>query len=452
MQQSSPSPSSRLPARGIPNWIPRWRRAVLLLLCASLPLLPQTAPAAQLLDRIVAVVDDDVITATELEQRLRLLEQQLLRQRAVLPPREILRKQLLDRLILTRIQLHRAEAMGIRVDEETLNRTIANLAAQNDLTLEQFRRVLQEDGYDFARFREEMRQEIMLRRLRQRQVDSRITVTQQEVDNFLINLQAQGKASDEYRLGHILIALPEAASPADIRRAQQRAQEVLEALRAGEDFATTAMAVSDGQQALNGGDLGWRKAGELPTLFADRVQDMAVGELAGPIRSPSGFHLIKLLDKRSGTRHVVTQTRVRHILVRPDTALGKEGEAQALAEARALRQRLLAGEDFAALAREFSDDQASAVDGGNLGWVSPGELVPEFERAMAELEPGAISEPVKSGFGWHLIQVLERRRHDDTEAYTRRQARNQIFQRKVEEAETEWLRRLRDEAYVEYRL
>ncbi|MFQ5488475.1 MAG: peptidylprolyl isomerase, partial [Gammaproteobacteria bacterium] len=330
-----------------------------------------------------------------------------------------------------------------------LNKTIGNIAAQNKLTLSQFRDVLEKDGFSFTRFREEMRQEIIIRRLLQRQVESRISVTEQEVDNFLVNQKTQGKAHDEYHLGHILIALPEAASPAEIRQARERAQKILEELRRGRDFSETAIAVSDGQQALKGGDLSWRQAGELPTLFVDVVRDMKVGDVSDLIRSPSGFHIIKLLEHRSGQRHLVTQSHARHILIRPD---GLTSEEQALETAHELRRRILAGEDFAQLAREYSDDKASAVDGGDLGWVSPGQMVSEFEQALAKLEPGLISEPVKSGFGWHLIQVLERRQHDDTDEFTRNQARKQIFQRKAEEAQSNWLRRLRDEAYVEYRL
>lgn len=406
-------------------------------------------PPPETIDRIAAIVNDDVITASELEQRLTTLTKQLRQQRTPLPPRAVLRKQLLERMVLNRIQLQIAETTGIRVDDETLNKTIGNIAAQNKLTLSQFRDVLEKDGFGFAQFREEMRQEIIIRRLLQRQVESRISVTEQEIDNFLVNQKTQGKAHDEYHLGHILIALPEAASPAEIREARERAQGILEELRRGRDFSETAVAVSDGQQALKGGDLGWRKSGELPTLFVNVVQNMKVGEVSDLIRSPSGFHIIKLLEHRSGQRHLVTQSRARHILIRPG---GLTSEEQALETARELRRRLLAGEDFAQLAKEYSDDKASAVDGGDLGWVSPGQMVPEFEQALAKLEPGTISEPVKSGFGWHLIQVLERRQHDDTDEFTRNQARKQIFQRKVEEAQANWLRRLRDEAYVEYRL
>ncbi len=406
-------------------------------------------PQAATIDRIAAIVNDDVITTSELEQRLDTLLKQLRQQRTALPPRQVLRKQVLERMVLKRIQLQIAALSGIRVDDETLNKTMANIAAQNDLTLSQFRDVLERDGFSFARFREEMRQEITIRRLLQRQVESRISISEQEVDNFLINQKTQGKAHDAYRLGHILIALPEAASPAQIRAARERARGILAELRDGRDFAETAIAVSDGQQALKGGDLGWREAGELPTLFVDVVRHMKVGEVSDLVRSPSGFHIIKLLDHRSGQRHLVTQTHARHILIRPD---GLNSSEQALETARDLRRRLLAGEDFAELAREFSDDKASAVDGGDLGWVNPGQMVPEFEQALARLSPGAISEPVKSGFGWHLIQVLERREHDDTDEFTRQQARKQIFQRKLEEAQANWLRRLRDEAYVEYRL
>ena len=434
---------------------PVW--ALLALITASIPAwsaAPPDGPAAparerQILDRIVAVVNDDVITATELDERIHFLELQLRQQRKPVPPRDRLRGQVLEHMVMDRIQLQLAAATGIRVDDETLNKTLAKIAAQNHLSLAEFHDVLEQEGFSFARFREDMRKEIIKQRLQQREVDSRIVVTDQEVDNFLVTQRVQGKVDEEYRLGHILVAIPGSATPEDIHRARQRAQEILDALRGGKDFAETAIESSDGQQALKGGDLGWRKAGELPTLFVDVVQSMQVGDISDLIRSPSGFHIVKLLDKRSGARHVITQTRARHILIKPGALLDEQA---ALARARELRRRLLAGEDFAALAREYSDDKATATQGGELGWVDPGQMVPEFQRAMDALEPGEISEPVKSGFGWHLIQVEARRSHDDTEEHRRKLARQQIFRRKAEEARSSWLRRLRDEAYVEYRL
>jgi len=401
------------------------------------------------IDRVVAVVNDDVITATELQTRINDLKKQLSRQGTTLPPPDVLRKKVLERFVLDRIQLKLAAANGIRVSDEMLNKTISAIATQNKLSLSDFRKVLQQDGYDFAHFRDNMREEITMRRLRQRQVASRITVSPQEIDNFLINQRAQGHVDDEYHLGHILIALPESASPAQIRKKRAQARAVLKKLQQGANFTTTAAAVSDGRQALQGGDLGWRKAGELPTIFADAVQGMKTGDLSTVIRSPSSFHIIKLLGHRSTKHHVIKQTHARHILIRPNALVSEADAKKKLLE---LRERILKGEDFAKLAASNSADKASAADGGDLGWAGPGKMVPAFEAAMNKLAPGEISPPVKTPFGWHLIQVLDRRVIDDTDKFKREQARKFIYQRKLDESEAEWLRKLRGESYVEYRL
>lgn len=401
------------------------------------------------LDRIVAIVDSDVITHTELDEQMETVQAQLRDRRISAPSTDVLERQVLERMVLERLQLQLAEASGIRVDDDTLNQTLSGIAAQNNLSLAEFRDVLQRDGYDFARFREDMRKEIILRRLQQRHVDNRVTVTEQEIDNFLATQQRQGTGSDEYRLNHLLVSLPEAATPEEIRRTRQKARDLRARLTGGEDFDQVAIASSDGQQALNGGDLGWRKASELPTLFADLVPQMQIGELSDVIRSPSGFHIIKLVDHRSGERHVVKQTRVRHILLETSALTTDDMARQRLIE---LRDRIADGEDFAELAAEYSDDVATAPEGGSLGWIEQGEMVPEFDRAMEALEAGEISRPVKTAFGWHLIQVVDRRKHDDTEEFTRSKAREVIYQRKIEEERMSWVRRLRDEAYVEYRL
>lgn len=401
------------------------------------------------LDRIVAIVNSDVITRTELDAQLESVSEQLRQQRIATPPQGVLEKQVLERMMLERLQLQLAENSGIRVDDETLNQTLSNIAAQNNLSLSEFRDVLQRDGYDFARFREDMRKEIILRRLHQRHVDSRVSVTEQEIDNFLATRKRQGGGSEEYRLRHILVAVPEAATPEQIGKADDRAQALRGQLEAGADFEQVAIASSDGQQALSGGDLGWRKASELPTLFAELVPQMEVGALSEVIRSPSGFHIVKLVGRRAAERHVVTQTRVRHILIEP-SALTTDDRARE--QLREIRGRIGTGEDFAELAAEYSDDAATAADGGSLGWIEPGDMVPSFESAVDGLEPGEVSQPVKTEFGWHLIQVLDRREHDNTEEFTRDRAREAIYQRKVEEERMDWVRRLRDEAYVEYRL
>lgn len=420
-----------------------------------LTLIPALCPGAgvagdpQIIDRIVAVVDNDVITESELSDRIATVKLQLRRQGMQPPSGPTLQKQILERAVLERIQLQLAESNGIRVDDETLNQAISGIASQNNMSLEEFRDALQNDGIDFVKFREDIRKEITLRRLRQQYVDSRITITDQEVDSFLATQRRQGNGSDEYHIGHILIALPEAATPERIQQVQTRADDILSQLRSGADFHQIAISSSDGQQALNGGDLGWRKAGELPTLFAELVPNMKPGEISNLIRSPSGFHIIELFDHRTGQQHIVTQTLARHILVRL-SALTTDGKAkEILADAK---RRIAAGEDFATLARNISEDKASASNGGDLGWVEPGQMIPDFEAAMDRLSPGEISDPVKTRFGWHLIQVEDRREYDDTEEFTRDKARDAIYQRRIEEGTEEWLRRLRDEAYVEYRL
>ena len=413
------------------------------------------------IDSIVAIVNDAVITYTELEDQTRTIRQQLRQQNTPAPDSAVLQKQVLERLITSRLQLQLAASTGIRVDDDTLNRAINRIAEQNKLSLSEFRSLLEKDGFSFDKFREDIRGEITITRLRQRQVDSRITVTDQEVAQYLATQARQGKSDDEYRLGHILIALPEAAAPEKIQAARQKAEQILEKLQAkvgaradtsaetGADFKETAIAMSDGQQALEGGDLGWRSAGQLPSLFAPLVPAMKVGELSSIIRSPGGFHIIKLLDYRGGKRHTSTQTLARHILIRT-TELITDDDASIRLEQ--LVQRIKKGEDFAELARTHSDDKISAAKGGSLDWVSPGDMVPVFEQTMNELQPAQISAPFKSEFGWHIVQVQERREHDDTEEYTRTQAQEALRSRKIEEEYQNWLRRLRDEAYVEYRL
>jgi len=408
---------------------------------ASAPLEP--------VDKIVAVVNDDVITSTELDTRLHSIKEQLKNQSSPIPPDAVLKKQVLDRMILASLQLQLADRNGIRVDDETLNRTIERIAADNKLSLTEFRSVLEKEGYDFATFREDIRREILISRVQQRQVTDRIMVTEQEIDNFLATQRAQGNTGAEYHLAHILIAVPDASSSERIQAARQRAEDVLKKLRAGANFQETAIAVSDGQQALQGGDLGWRKAGELPTLFVDTVTHMKTGDVSDLIRSPSGFHIIKLLEQRNEQRHIVTQTHARHILIRTDE-LTNDDAAQA--RFKDIRQRIQGGADFAALARQYSNDAATANNGGDLGWVNPGEMVPAFQAQMDKLATGEISKPFKTGFGWHIVQVLDRRRHDDTDAFIRSQAREAIHKRKTEEELQSWLARLRDDAYIENRL
>jgi len=400
------------------------------------------------LDRIVAVVNDEVITALELDKEIVEIKKQMRQQQ--MPPEAVLRKQLLERMILRRIQLQMAKRGSIRVDDVTLNSTIEKIAAQNRLSLSQFRDALTREGLNYEDFRENMRDEITINRLQQQQVGNRIVITQQEIDTFISNQALRSGKDKEYHLGHILIAVPEAASAEQIAAARSKAEKIVADLRANADFYQTAASVSDGQQALEGGDLGWRRAEALPTLFADWVVKQQVNSISDALRSPSGFHIIKLLDERSNVqKHVVTQTHARHILIRSG-----ELDDSELARDRLLkiRQRIVAGEDFAMLAKSQSEDPGSGAEGGDLGWVNPGDMVPAFEQAMDGLELNEISQPVRTQFGWHILQVLERRSHDNTKDVQRKNAQEVLRARKTDPAMQAWIRRLRDEAFVENRL
>ena len=404
----------------------------------------------ELLDRVVAVVNDDVITELELDAEVEMIKAQLRAQNTRLPPDDVLRRQILDRMVLRRIQLQLAQKAHITVDDETLNRTLESIARQNGLSLLEFRDVLERQGMPYQRFRENLREEITINRLQKRQVHDRINITPQEVDAYLANRALQTGTQYEYKLGHILISVPEAASPEAITRARKKAEKVVAELRAGADFAETAVAVSDGRQALEGGSLGWREASALPTLFADWVKNREVGAISDPIRSPSGFHIIKLEDKRSNTpKLLVTQTHVRHILISANKAGSSERARQKVED---LKLRIESGEDFGELARANSDDPGSGAQGGDLGWVNPGTMVKPFEETMQRLPVGKLSEPVQTRFGWHIVEVLGRREQDRSDEMQRQKARQAIRESKLEPAMQAWLRRLRDEAYVEIRL
>lgn len=411
----------------------------------------QTAPTSRvtLLDRIVAVINDEVITRNELEARKSLVLGQLNRQGTPLPAPDVLEKQLLERLINERAQLHFAKENGIRVDDTFVERTIARIAEDNKLTATQLREVLAKDGITYAKYREDIRNEIILSRLRDREVDSRIVVSDAEIDHYLATSEAQAGKQDEFRLAHILVLVPEQASPEQIAAKQGRAEDALRQIRGGADFAQVAAGYSDAGDALKGGELGWRAAGRVPSVFAEAVQTLQPGEASKVLKSANGFHIVKLLEKRGkGGQTLVDQTRVRHILVRVNETVA---EAEAKAKLERLRSRVSAGEDFAELAKLNSDDPSS-LKGGEVGWVSPGDTVPEFERAMNALKLNEVSEVVRTPFGWHLIQPLERRRQDVTELKSREAARQAVRARKAEEGYEDWLRQVRDRAFVEYRL
>ena len=421
----------------------RFKTTNLFSLMTALLLSFSTQSFAKEIDRIVAIVNDDIVTRTELAKELSIIKQQQSQMR--FPSDDILNKQVLERLILKRIQQQLANINNIAIDDETLNNTVLGIAKQNNMSLSEFHDALSSDGMDFEYFRENIRNEIVLRKLRQRFVDNQVSISEQEIDNAMANQKTQGHSGDEYQVGHILVATPEAASASQIAEAEQRAETIRNELLSGDDFSQSAIKNSNGQQALQGGDLGWRKINELPSLFSKLILKMENDEISKLIRSPSGFHIIKLLDHRSGERHVIAQTKIRHLLIKPDALINEEQAHQKLLEIRA---RIVNGEDFSELAREFSDDKGSAANGGDLGWASPGEMVPVFEKAMDSLSIDELSSAVKSQFGWHLLQVQARRNHDDTERFNRDKVRQAIYQQKIEETYQAWLRRLRSEAYV----
>ncbi len=407
-----------------------------------------SAAWAEPLDRIIAVVNNEVLLESELVDMERTVKQQLRQRNSNIPPRDILRKQVLERLIVQRVQIQKASRVGIRVGDDALNGALRQIASNNNLTLREFRDVLHGDGLDFTDFRESIREEMIISRLRKALVDDKILVSDREIDNYLATQAVQGAVETAYQLFHILISVPEAALPEQVQSAQEKLIKVQSLLEAGTDFSEVAAGYSDGQNALEGGDLGWRKQGELPSLFAEIVPSLAIGQVSEPLRSGSGFHLVMLADKKSEETHLVKQTLASHILIKTNELTTDEDAEKRLNQ---LLERAINGDDFAELARAHSDDTGSAIEGGSLGWSSPGVMVAEFEEKMDELAEGELSTVFKSRFGWHLIKVYERREQNMAEEYNRNKARAQIKSRKVAEELENWLRQLRDEAYIEYR-
>ncbi len=409
-----------------------------------------TVAAPVLLDRIVAVVNNSAITASELDQLVLKTEAQLAKRNTAAPARAVLAKQLLERMITERVLLQTAEDTNVRIDSAVVDRTIERIAKQNNMDLAAFRSALERDGVDFAGFRQQIRDEMTIVRLREREVDNRIAITDAEIDSYLATHKQEPDAQTEYHLGHLLILAPEAASPGQLAKLRAKADKAVAELRAGTSFAQVSAAYSDAQNALQGGDMGWRGTAKLPDLFSDAVKNLQVGDITPVLRSANGFHILKLNDKRGvETGLVVNQTKARHILIKVNEVVSEPDAHVRLLE---LRDRLInGGADFANLAKLHSAD-LSASKGGDLGWLSPGETVPEFERAMNALDIGGVSEPIRSPFGLHLIQVLERRNQDVSQERLRMEARRALRERKAEETYEDWVRQTRDRAYVEYRL
>ena len=408
---------------------------------------PSTTTTSSL-DRVIVIINDDVITESELTGRLAEAKGELARQKINPPPDDVLRRQLLERMTVERLQLQIASRRGITVTGIEIDRAIEHIAARQKFSTEQFFAKMKSEGLDPKEFRDEVERQLIIRRLVDREINNRVTVTDSEIEYVMRQLAAGGQADQEFNLAHIFITVPEAASPVAIQAARYTAEKAKAAISAGEPFERVAATYSQSDDALRGGALGWRKAGQLPDMYLDALKKLEAGQTSDVLRGPNGFHIVKLLELRGGlVQKTVTQTKVRHILLKPS-------EIQSLPEARSklklLRERVINGDDFSALARAHSEDGLSAAAGGDLGWVNPKQLVPEFEQVMNELAPGQLSEPVETPFGVHLIQVLERRDKDISETATLEAARQQIHSRKAEEMYQDWVRRLRDEAYVEF--
>jgi len=431
----------------------------LLLMCAAagaaiLLAGPAGAQRVRLVDRIVAVVNSEVITRSELAERVLVAERQLKRQNTPMPEARVLERQVLDRLILEKAQLQLAKETGLRVDEVQLDRTLSRIAENNKMTLAAFRQALERDGIQFDRFRDEIRSEIMLTRLREREVDDKIQISDSEIELYMAENAGPGAALGdvEYNIAHVLIRLPEQATPESIQAARARAEKAIAEAKAGGDFAKLAASYSDAPDALAGGQMGWRSHDRLPELFSGALKDLRPGDVSQVLRSPAGFHVLKLVERRGGSAAIsgapVRQTRARHILIKTSEVVSENDARRRLSD---LRERIANGADFAEMARLNSQD-GSASKGGDLDWIYPGDTVPDFERGMDELKIGEISQPVKSPFGYHLIQVMERRVADVSAERRRLQARQALRERRADEAFQDWLRQLRDRTYVEIRL
>ena len=431
----------------------QWIRSAVLLLCfvgiatAQTPKRPVGEPIPA--DRIVAVVNNDVITLYELRSRMDEAMGQLQKQGTQLPPRDVLERQMLERMIVDKVQLQFARDVGMRIDDSQLDQALQRIAAGNKMSLPQFRETLQKDGIPYAKFREQIRDEMMIARVREREVENKIVISEGEIDNYLTADAANGGAEDRYEVAHILLRVPESASPEQLQKLKKKAEQIFDKIKSGEDFGKLAAAYSDAPDALKGGSLGLRPLSRLPSMYADAAVKMSPGEVAPLMRSPSAFHILKLVAKRGGkSMPAVQQTHVRHILIKVNEVVS---EADAKHKLTGLLERIRNGEKFEELARLYSQD-GTAAKGGDLDWAYPGVFVPEFERAMNQLPLKQVSEPVQTPFGFHLIEVLERRVQEPSSDRQRDAARQALRERKVDEAYQDWLRQLRDTAYVEMRL
>lgn len=425
---------------------------VLALLCATLGGTAQAqtrslSDRGEMLDRVAAVVNDGVVLSSELEEQIAEITGRMKAQNMEMPPAQVLRQQVLERLIVQEIQMQRAKRAGILINDESLNQALGDVAQRNNLTLSQLPQALAAQGVDYPSYRESVRREMTMQVLRQRDVLQRINVSPREIEQFLAKQRNRPSESSEYNISHILIAVPQDPTPRQLEEAARRAEDVSRRARSGEDFAQLAIANSNSQTALEGGALGWRRGPEIPTVLADIVVRLKPGETSEPLRTPTGYHIVRLNEMRGEAgQGVVEQTHARHILLKPTEV---QDDATVEQRLRDVRTRILKGEDFAGLAKTLSEDPGSAVDGGDLGWTVPGTFVPEFDKALAALKENEISQPFRTQFGWHIVQLLGKRQFDNTEELQRQRAFMQLRESKADEEIELWLRRLRDEAYVD---
>ena len=419
-------------------------KALLALLLATVSI---TASAQlEILDRVAAVVDEDVVLESEVQRRLASIYNQIKQSGTQPPPQEILLQQVLERLISERLQLNMGYDAGIRITDAELNDALARIASSNELTMEQYAEQVHASGSTLSNVREEIRNEMILMRVQQGQVMRRIRISSQELDNFLNSEEGRFMTSPDVNVGHILLPVPSGKSNDEVNAIRERAQALLDEANSGTDFRQLAIANSADQTALQGGDLGWRKMAQLPGVFIEAVEKLEINQISEPIRSDAGYHLIKLYERKGGGEQLIEQHFARHILIKPNQI---RDEATVINQLTELRERIKAGEDFALLSKEFSEDPGSALNGGELGWSTPGMFVPEFEQTMGSIEIGEVSAPFLSQFGWHILQVTERRNQDFSENITRNRAQNLLRQRKYEEELQVWLQEIRDEAFVE---
>ncbi len=425
-------------------------RSLAALLAGALLTLCQAAMAqTEILDRVVAIVNDDVVMQSELDARTESVLERVRGQRGQLPPMDALRSQILEQLILERLQLSMARMYGMSIGDAQLNETIDNIIRRNQTDEQTLRAELESQGLTMEQFRDDIRREMLITQFQQGMVNSRIRVTDQEIDNFLASTDGRQATSPDYRLGHILIAVPSGSSPEEVAEYQTRAEDIHRQLQDGADFHTLAMTYSNDPNALDGGEMGWRRLAQLPELFSNVVYELAEGESSQPFRSGAGFHILKNIEQRGGGQQLVAQTKARHILIKV-TEVVDDDIAQDRLEG--LRQRVLDGEDFATLARQNSEDIGSMLDGGNLGWATSGTFVPVFEETMARMDIDEVSEPFKSQFGWHILQVVDRREEDMSDLMRRNQADQTLRARRFEEELQIWLTEIREDAYVEIKI